>query len=145
MHAKYAKTLNKVTPCTCAWKWLIMWLFGGHLEKSGHFGRNLIGLISNINKYTKLYLSAKFHTFCSKCTIISWNGCTKTKLTITYNIIFIYESNNLALNNFSKIFDNCGRIDARQRSPDLHKGGRIFFYVSHLHGPIKQGRSVEIK
>ena len=26
-----------------------------------------------------------------------------------------------------------------------HKGGRIFFYVSHLHGPIKQGRSVEIK
>ena len=25
------------------------------------------------------------------------------------------------------------------------KGGRIFFYVSHLHGPIKQGRSVEIK
>ena len=25
------------------------------------------------------------------------------------------------------------------------KGGRIFFYVSHLHGPIKQGRSVEKK
>ena len=24
------------------------------------------------------------------------------------------------------------------------KGGRIFFYVSHLHGPINQGRSVEI-
>ena len=30
--------------------------------------------LSNINKYTKLYLSAKFHAFCSKRTIISWNG-----------------------------------------------------------------------
>ena len=27
----------------------------------------------------------------------------------------------------------------------LGMGGRIFFYVSHLHGPIKQGRSVEKK
>ena len=27
----------------------------------------------------------------------------------------------------------------------FYKGGRIFFYVSHLHGPIKQGRSVEKK
>ena len=27
----------------------------------------------------------------------------------------------------------------------VYKGGRIFCYVSLLHGPIKQGRSVEIK
>ena len=40
---------------------------------------------------------------------------------------------------WDKIFGTLGIIHCG------HKGGRIFFYVSHLHGAMKQGRSVEIK
>ena len=45
---------------------------GGHLEndqKSANFAKILIGPISNINQYIKLYLYVKFDAFCSKRTI----------------------------------------------------------------------------
>ena len=43
-----------------------MWPCGDHPEKSGHFGKYFIDPIFNINKYTKLYLSANFHVFFSQ-------------------------------------------------------------------------------
>ena len=50
-----------------------IWPSGGHLEKSGHFIKEMIDPISNINQYKKLYLHAKCNAFCSKRTIISRN------------------------------------------------------------------------
>ena len=46
--------------------------------------------------------------------------------------------------NIGKIGHSSVKMFSDQRVSS-YKGGRIFFYVSHLHGPIKQGRSVEIK
>ena len=51
---------------------IIIKIDGGYLEndqKSVNFAKKMVGPISNINQYIKLYLYVKFDAFCSKRTI----------------------------------------------------------------------------